>query len=121
MMTPCISVPGERVIFNDSVLDVFRYLDAPKIPQIPTWEITLKIVFYIIAMVVDIVGNVTVILIICLNKKIRTTTNILILNLAISDIMVAVFCMWVHLINQITAVWSFGAFMCKFATFVQGK
>jgi hypothetical protein len=72
MMTPCISVPGERVIFNDSVLDVFLYLDAPKIPQLPTWEITLKIVFYIIAMVVDIVGNVTVILIICLNKKIRT-------------------------------------------------
>ncbi|CAC5403024.1 NPFFR2 [Mytilus coruscus] len=118
-MIQCKSVPGERVVANSSVTDLLKLFDAPEIHSKPILEVTLKIIFYIIAIAGDIVGNFIVILIIICHKKIRTTTNILILNLAISDIMVAFFCMWVHLGNQISPMWPFGAFMCKFATFVQ--
>ncbi|XP_071133277.1 substance-P receptor-like [Mytilus edulis] len=119
MMIHCKSIPGERVIVNSSATDLLKLFDAPEIHSKPILEVTLKIIFYIIAIAGDIVGNFIVILIIICHKKIRTTTNILILNLAISDIMVAFFCMWVHLGNQISPMWPFGAFMCKFATFVQ--
>lgn len=118
-MTKC--TPGEQVFFDSSILDLLKRLNAPDIPTKPTWEVALKIVFYIIAIIVDVVGNIIVILIILINRRLRTATNILIFNLAISDLMVAFFCMWVHLGNQLAPMWPFGAFMCKFATFVQGK
>ncbi|GFO12463.1 neuropeptide ff receptor 2 [Plakobranchus ocellatus] len=49
----------------------------------------------------------------------RTTTNTLIANLAVSDLMVACFCMWVHAGNQVTHNWPFGNFFCKINTFFQ--
>lgn len=116
-MSKCI--PGEQVFFDSSVLELLKLFDAPDIPPKPTWEVALKITFYIIAIVVGIVGNIIVILIILINRRLRSVTNILIFNLAISDLMVAFFCMWVHLGNQLTPMWPFGAFMCKFVTFVQ--
>ncbi|KAK3091234.1 hypothetical protein FSP39_018151 [Pinctada imbricata] len=51
----------------------------------------------------------------------RTSTNILILNLAVSDLLVALFCMWVHLGNDIYIDWPFGPFMCKFSYFIQER
>ncbi|CAL1543156.1 unnamed protein product, partial [Lymnaea stagnalis] len=83
----------------------------------PGWEIAIKVVFYVIAIVMDLVGNVIVILIIALNRKMRSTTNVLIINLAVSDLMVGTFCMWIHLGNQTSPNWPFGWFMCKFSTF----
>ncbi|XP_069122999.1 QRFP-like peptide receptor isoform X2 [Argopecten irradians] len=112
-------VPGEPVQPSPHLLAMLKYVDAPPLPVKPTWEISLKILFYVLSFVVDVVGNVIVILIIYLNKRMRSTTNILILNLAISDIMVGLFCMWVHLGNQINANWPFGPFICKASTFTQ--
>ncbi|OWF48461.1 trissin receptor-like isoform X1 [Mizuhopecten yessoensis] len=112
-------VPGDPVQPSALLLSMLKYVDAPPLPVKPTWEITLKILFYALSFVVDVVGNVIVVIIIYLNKRMRSTTNILILNLAISDIMVGLFCMWVHLGNQISANWPFGPFICKASTFTQ--
>ncbi|RUS75241.1 hypothetical protein EGW08_017006, partial [Elysia chlorotica] len=49
----------------------------------------------------------------------RTTTNTLIANLAVSDLMVACFCMWAHVGNNISPVWPFGDVLCKVNTFFQ--
>lgn len=100
---------------------IMRFFNAPEPPEIPAWEIGLKITFYIPSIVINIVGNSLVILILAFNKKMRTTTNLLILNLSVSDILVACFCSWIHLVSQVTAgnEWIFGAFMCKFSSFAQ--
>ena len=102
------------------ILKLFR---APDPPEIPAWELGLKIAFYIVIIVINVVGNSLVILIVALNKKMRTTTNLLILNLSISDLLVACFCMWIHLVSQVIPgnLWPFGGFICKFTSFVQGK
>ncbi|XP_052261870.1 neuropeptide FF receptor 2-like isoform X2 [Dreissena polymorpha] len=49
----------------------------------------------------------------------RSTTNVFLLNLAVSDVMVGCFCMWVHLGNNITNDWPFDEFVCKGNTFMQ--
>ena len=67
-----------------------------------------------------LVGNIIVILIVVLNKRMKTTTNVFLLNLAVSDLMVGCFCMWVHLGNSITKEWPFGEYVCKVNTFMQG-
>ncbi|XP_071107735.1 QRFP-like peptide receptor [Haliotis cracherodii] len=112
-------VPGREIEdeFDPSIL---IYINAPSPPPtFSTWEIAVKILFYVFAMLLDVVGNSIVILIIVLNRKMRTTTNVLILNLAVSDLMVAAFCMWVHVGYQIAPEWPFGDFVCKGNTFFQ--
>lgn len=49
------------------------------------------------------------------------SVNLFILNLCFCDLMIVVWCSWVHMINSISQNWVFGAFFCKFNTFVQGK
>lgn len=116
-------IPGEPEADSSDVLKILQYIPAPDLPEIPSWEQGLKIAFYIPPIFVDVVGNSLVILIVALNKKMRTTTNLLILNLSVSDIMVACFCMWIHLATQLQPgnLWPFGAFLCKVTSFVQGK
>ena len=91
------------------------------IKTLPTWEVSLKILFYVITIVVALVGNALVIFIVWKNKRMRTTTNYYIVNLAVSDLMVTMSCTWVHLINDITESWVLGAFFCRFNSFAQGE
>lgn len=91
------------------------------IKQLPQWEIALKLIFYVMTILVSIVGNVLVICIVWKNKRMRTTTNYYIVNLAVSDLLVTVSCTWVHLITDVTEGWVLGAFFCKFNSFAQGK
>ena len=119
-ITELTCVEGEpKVIFEE--VYYLPYMPAPPSHQHPTWEVALKISFYVLAILMDLVGNVIVILIIVLNRKMRTTTNTLIANLAISDLMVACFCMWVHAGNSVTSQWPFGRFFCKVNTFFQSE
>jgi hypothetical protein len=115
-------VPGEPEADKGDAFRFLRLFSAPDLPEIPSWEQGLKIAFYIPPILIDVVGNSLVILIVALNKKMRTTTNLLILNLSVSDIMVACFCMWIHLATQLQPgnLWPYGAFLCKVTSFVQG-
>jgi len=115
-------VPGEKV---PEVVDYDPYfvqnISAISMPKdIPVWEVSIKVVFYAIGFLLALVGNIIVILIVVLNKRMKTTTNVFLLNLAVSDLMVGCFCMWVHLGNSITKEWPFGEYVCKVNTFMQG-
>ncbi|XP_055954384.1 QRFP-like peptide receptor [Patella vulgata] len=117
---PTTCVPGDPVSKVSLHPDFTKNVNAPVIPEpTSTLAIFFKVFFYLVAFVLDIVGNSLVLLIIYLNKKMRTTTNVLILNLAVSDLMVGVFCMWVHVGNQMTSEWIFGDIVCKVNTFIQ--
>jgi hypothetical protein len=50
----------------------------------------------------------------------KTTANLFILNLCVCDLMIVIWCSWVHLINTISHNWIMGAFFCKFNTYIQG-
>lgn len=71
------------------VLDLFEIL---------VWEIGFKIVFYIMFIVINFVGNSLVILILVFNKKMRIIINLFILNLSVLDILVVCFCFWIYLV-----------------------
>ena len=120
-MDDCIPGQMEKADddFDPYVVQNEILMDIPQ--PLPDWEIALKVTFYVIIFIIDITGNSIVVLIVAMIKRMRTPTNILILNLAISDLMVGLFCMWVHAGNQITNTWPFGSFVCKVNTFMQGK
>lgn len=68
-----------------------------------------------------ITGNVLVILTILQNSRMRTVTNMFLLNLAISDLLLGVFCMPFTLIGQLLRDFIFGEVFCKLISFFQGK
>lgn len=49
------------------------------------------------------------------------SVNFFILNLCFCDLMIVMWCSWVHLINSISQNWIFGAFFCKLNTYIQGR
>lgn len=103
-----------------SVFDVSGVDYPGQIKSLPTWEISLKILLYASIIIASVIGNTLVILVVIRNKRLQTTTNYYIVNLAISDMLITIFCSWVHLVDDLTEGWVLGAFLCKFDSFAQG-
>ncbi|XP_070186868.1 allatostatin-A receptor-like [Littorina saxatilis] len=82
-------------------------------------EVAFKVTFYVLAMLLDVIGNSLVIFIVAASKKMRTPTNVLLVNLAVADLLIGVVCMWVHLGDSITQDWPFGLGICKVNMFAQ--
>ncbi|XP_066551142.1 prolactin releasing hormone 2 receptor [Amia ocellicauda] len=80
----------------------------------------LFIPLYALLVLVACCGNLLLILLIAANKKLHSTTNFLIGNLALADLVMCLFCV------PLTASyafelhgWLFGSFMCHFVTLMQ--
>ncbi|XP_067672411.1 substance-P receptor-like [Haliotis asinina] len=84
---------------------------------VPHWEIWIKCVFYTIIIGFSLLGNILIVLIVYRHKRMRTTTNFYIVNLAIADLMVTLSCTWVSLVDDVTEGWVLGEYFCKFNTF----
>lgn len=66
-------------------------------------------------------GNLLIIVVLTVNKRMRTVTNTFLLSLAISDLMMVVFCMPFTLIPNILQDFIFGATMCKIMSYLMGE
>ncbi|CAB1457234.1 unnamed protein product [Pleuronectes platessa] len=78
------------------------------------------ILAYFFIFLVCMVGNILVCLIVLENRRMRTVTNLFILNLAISDLLVGIFCIPSTLVDNLLTGWPFSNTMCKMSGFVQG-
>lgn len=87
--------------------------------QFSNSEKAIKVTLGVIVELVAFVGNILVIAIVVRFKTMRTTTNYYLVNLAISDLLVAVMPIWVHVVSSLNEFWVFGSFMCKFNPFLQ--
>lgn len=85
----------------------------------------LKIILYIAAMMVSLVGNTLLIYAVKKRKRMHTVTNFLIINMAAADLFITVFNMPTYLEILITQKndWiggPLGVFLCKLVLFIQG-
>ncbi|XP_073322756.1 neuropeptide FF receptor 1 like 2 [Pagrus major] len=78
------------------------------------------IIAYFFIFLLCIVGNTLVCLIVAENRRMRTVTNLFILNLAISDLLVGIFCVPTTLVDNLITGWPFSNSVCKMSGFVQG-
>ncbi|XP_059149566.1 cholecystokinin receptor type A-like [Physella acuta] len=74
---------------------------------------------YSLIFVLSVVGNSLVILTLVRHKKMRTITNMYLLNLAISDLLLAMFCMPFTLISMIMSEFIFGQVVCVLLRYAQ--
>uniref|UniRef100_UPI003BEF4C88 Isoform 2 of Neuropeptide FF receptor 2,Soluble cytochrome b562 n=1 Tax=Homo sapiens TaxID=9606 RepID=UPI003BEF4C88 len=101
-------------LYSDiNITYVNYYLHQPQVAAI--FIISYFLIFFLCMM-----GNTVVCFIVMRNKHMHTVTNLFILNLAISDLLVGIFCMPITLLDNIIAGWPFGNTMCKISGLVQG-
>ncbi|GLD73855.1 neuropeptide FF receptor 2-like protein, partial [Lates japonicus] len=103
----------ENPLTNQNITYVDFYLHKPSVVAVFT-------VSYLLIFVVCMVGNGVVCFIVLRSKNMRTVTNLFILNLAISDLLVGIFCMPTTLVDNIITGWPFGSIVCKLSGMVQG-
>ncbi|XP_029025886.1 neuropeptide FF receptor 2-like [Betta splendens] len=75
---------------------------------------------YLLIFAVCMAGNGLVCFIVLRSRSMRTVTNLFILNLAVSDLLVGIFCMPTTLVDNIITGWPFGSVVCKLSGMVQG-
>ncbi|XP_019622309.1 PREDICTED: neuropeptide FF receptor 2-like [Branchiostoma belcheri] len=75
--------------------------------------IVVFILAYLSVFLLCVVGNLLVIVVVALNRNMRTVTNFFIANLAAADLLVGVFSLPFNLADSILTSWPFGEAMCK--------
>jgi allatostatin A receptor len=82
-----------------------------------TISIVVPIFFSLIGLV-GLVGNVLVVLTILFNHQMRNTTNLLILNLSVADLLFICFCIPFTAVDYSFGNWPFGEAWCKLVQFL---
>ncbi|KAJ8941761.1 hypothetical protein NQ318_023118 [Aromia moschata] len=85
-------------------------------PKSWTWAL---IFFHCVVFVVGLVGNCLVCVAVYRNHTMRTVTNYFIVNLAVADFLVILFCLPPSVVWDVTSTWWFGTAMCKFVLYIQ--
>ncbi|KAG9467854.1 hypothetical protein GDO78_014171 [Eleutherodactylus coqui] len=80
----------------------------------------VRILLYCIIFVLSVLGNTLIIIVLVMNKRLRTITNCFLLSLAVSDIMVTMLCMPFTLIPNLMGNFIFGEVICKTAAYFMG-
>lgn len=108
---------------NDSY-HCIEYLELKKETQIET---NFKLLAYTIAFLVAVIGNSMIVAIVLRRRQLKTTANMFIINMAFSDILMALVCMptTMHTITaenkaQMVVKGILGAALCKLIAFLQG-
>ena len=76
---------------------------------------------YSIIFLLSVIGNSLVILTLVQNQRMRTVTNVFLLNLSVSDLLLGVVCMPTTLVGALLRDFIFGEAMCKLISYFQGK
>ncbi|XP_038550410.1 neuropeptide FF receptor 2-like [Micropterus salmoides] len=103
----------ENPLTHQNITFVDFYLHKPSVAAVFT-------VSYLLIFLVCMLGNGVVCFIVLRSKNMCTVTNLFILNLAISDLLVGIFCMPTTLVDNIITGWPFGSIVCKLSGMVQG-
>lgn len=122
--TTTTSVYSTMSIVSDSNTTGIPGEHCPK-NQDTKFENSVKILLYVIAMLVSLIGNTLLIYSVKKRKRMRTVTNFLIVNMAVADLFITVFNMPTYLKILITQKndWiggPLGILSCKLVLFIQG-
>uniref|UniRef100_A0AAN0LHX2 G protein-coupled receptor n=1 Tax=Polyphagotarsonemus latus TaxID=1204166 RepID=A0AAN0LHX2_9ACAR len=74
---------------------------------------------FTVIFVLAITGNLSVIATLAINRRMRTVTNAFLLNLAVADLLLGIFCMPFTLSGFIMKQFIFGSLMCRLIPYLQ--
>nr|BAC30428.1 unnamed protein product [Mus musculus] len=83
-------------------------------------ELTIRITLYAVIFLMSVGGNVLIIVVLGLSRRLRTVTNAFLLSLAVSDLLLAVACMPFTLLPNLMGTFIFGTVICKAVSYLMG-
>ncbi|XP_035787697.1 somatostatin receptor type 5-like isoform X1 [Anopheles albimanus] len=125
-MDDIIPVPIDRMRqiakFDLSEMD-FTVYDYPReIWRIlPAWEVTLKTLTFLPVIMFGLLGNAILCYIIAQMRALRTPTNLLIANLAVTDLATVLVCPLMFMFHDFYQNYVLGAVGCKLEGFLEGS
>lgn len=108
-----VNSSGNGTFSEEEFIDSLWELIAPK-----SWTWIL-VVFHTLVFVIGIIGNILVCVAVYRNHTMRTVTNYFIVNLAVADFLVILFCLPPSVVWDVTVTWFFGVTMCKIVLYFQ--
>ncbi|KAI5728139.1 hypothetical protein M8J77_012084 [Diaphorina citri] len=75
-------------------------------------------IFFGIIIILGFFGNALVVVVVAFNQQMRSTTNLLIINLAIADLLFIVCCVPFTATDYVTTCWPFGDVWCKMVQYL---
>ncbi|XP_046353477.1 gastrin/cholecystokinin type B receptor-like [Haliotis rufescens] len=112
---------GENASQNSSGYFMVNYSEDNFIPTPLAHDLVVTfMVLYILIIVLALLGNLVVIVVIFLTKMMRSVTDLFVVSLAVSDLLISVLNMPFQLLSIVTNEWTMGLFMCKFHSYIQG-
>lgn len=75
---------------------------------------------YVAVFVVGVLGNFLVCFVVWSDPKMRSVTNLFIVNLSVADFLVLLICLPTTVLGDVTETWYLGSAMCKVVQYLQG-
>ncbi|XP_065223915.1 orexin/Hypocretin receptor type 1-like [Planococcus citri] len=104
---------------NEYCLNDDDYIDLIIDHIIPTPFEWVLIAMHVITFIVGLVGNALVCIAVYKNRGMRNVTNYFIVNLAVADFMVILFCLPPTVVWDVTETWFMGTLLCKIVVYFQ--
>lgn len=79
----------------------------------PTWEMVLKTISILPIVIIGTLANTSLICIIIRAKSLHTTTNLLIVNMSIADLITCLICPWMFLCTDLYQNYILGPVGCR--------
>ncbi|KAM9203564.1 melatonin receptor type 1B [Mergus octosetaceus] len=108
--------PGGRVRFGSAEREEEEAAGSPR----PAWVVSVLSSVLIFTTVVDILGNLLVIVSVFKNRKLRNSGNAFVVSLALADLVVALYPYPLVLLAIFHNGWTLGEMHCKVSGFVMG-
>ena len=114
-MLPPMSLSQLKELQRDMLVNLTHHVNDPAFDLLrsPAWR-GLVLALYVAVIIVGMAGNAIVIFVVFKNRNMQNVTNVLIANLALSDIGLCVFSLPIQLYYQLTDHWMFGELLCRF-------
>ena len=90
----------------------------PGLIEIAKWLGIIVPILFGIIVIVGLFGNALVVIVVACNPQMRSTTNLLIINLAIADLLFIVFCVPFTAWDYAFPFWPFGNIWCKIVQYL---
>lgn len=106
--------PPEQCYTSDQ--DLLENIRTFLIPSVTEW---IFMFLYVLFFLIGVGGNALVVWAVCHNSHLRSTTNVLLTNLAIADFLAVLVCMPPNFAQTIWETWFLGSALCKIIEFYQ--
>ncbi|MGH0147976.1 UNVERIFIED_CONTAM: hypothetical protein FKN15_040977 [Acipenser sinensis] len=89
------------------------------VPRLPAALQPALGVLYGLIFVLALAGNVTVLMLLCREKALKSNSAFFVCSLALSDLLISLFCIPATLLQHFSTNWLAGQFLCKLVPFAQ--